>query len=169
MTIGLPAAQFSNPQKTKKQSMNTKSDSLFVASAILRARFLPPMKACALFLFTISVARADVPARITELRTQALVGAPGKEVTMITVEYAPGAADPVHRHDASAFIYVLEGSIVMAMQGDKEVTLHPGDTFYEEPHGVHLVGRNASDKVPAKFVVFLVKDEGKPYFIPVTK
>jgi len=131
--------------------------------------FLRKRRTWVLFSFTMAVASASEPVRVTELLTRALVNAPGKEVTMITVDYAPGAADPIHRHDASAFIYVLEGSIVMGMKGEKEVTLHPGDTFYEDPRGIHLVGRNASDRLPAKFVVFLVKNAGKPYFLPVTK
>ena len=112
---------------------------------------------------------AGEPGRVTNLMTKALVGFPGKEVTMITVDYPPGAMDPVHRHNASAFVYVLEGSVVMQMKGEKSVTLHPGDTFYEDPNGIHLVGRNASDTKPAKFLVFLVKDKGAPILVPVTK
>ena len=88
---------------------------------------------------------------------------------MITVEYPPGGADPVHRHNANAFVYVLEGSIVMQMKGGERVTLHPGDTFYEDPEGIHLVGKNASDTKPAKFLVFLVKDKGAPLLIPVNE
>jgi quercetin dioxygenase-like cupin family protein len=88
---------------------------------------------------------------------------------MITVDYPPGAQDPVHRHYASTFVYVLEGSIVMQMKGGKQVTLHPGQTFYEDPKGIHQVGRNASDTKPAKFLVFLVKDKGAPILVPVTK
>ena len=72
---------------------------------------------------------------------------------MITVDYPPGGTDPVHRHNASAFVYVLEGSIVMQMKGGEKVTLHPGDTFYEDPAGIHLVGKNASGTKPAKFLV----------------
>lgn len=101
--------------------------------------------------------------------TKALTDVPGKEVTMITVDYAPGAADPVHRHSAHAFVYVLEGSIVMQMKGEKEVTLRPGETFYEDPAGIHLVGRNASNTAPAKFLVFLVKEKGAPVLVPVEK
>ena len=88
---------------------------------------------------------------------------------MMTVHYAPGAADPVHRHNAAAFVYVLEGSIVMQMKGGEKVTLKPGQTFYEDPDGVHLVGRNASDTAPAKFLVFLVKEKGSPVLVPVTE
>ncbi|WP_343123389.1 cupin domain-containing protein [Verrucomicrobium sp. BvORR106] len=101
--------------------------------------------------------------------TKELANVPGKEVTMLSVQYAPGAADPVHRHNAAAFVYVLEGSIVMQMKGGKKMTLHPGQTFYEDPHGVHLVGKNASDTVPAKFLVFLIKEKDAPVLVPVTE
>lgn len=92
---------------------------------------------------------------------------PGKEGLMLMVEYPPGAVDPVHRHDAHAFIYVLEGSIVMGVKGGKEQTLTAGQTFYEGPGDIHTVGRNASTTKPAKFVVFMVKDAKKPVLIPV--
>jgi quercetin dioxygenase-like cupin family protein len=91
----------------------------------------------------------------------------GKEVLMMTVEYPPGGSDPVHRHDAHGFIYVLEGSVVMQVQGGTEVTLTPGQTFYEGPDDVHVVGRNASTTRPAKFLVILVKDTGAPTLVPV--
>ena len=87
---------------------------------------------------------------------------------MITVDYPPGASDPIHRHNGHAFVYVLEGSIVMQVRGGKEVTLTPGQTFYEGPDDVHIVGRNASQTEPAKFVVFLVKDIGAPVLVPAT-
>ena len=90
----------------------------------------------------------------------------GKEGLMITVDYPPGSSDPIHRHNANAFVYVLEGSIVMQVKGGKEVTLTPGQTFYEGPDDVHVIGRNASKTEPAKFVVFLVKDKGAPVFVP---
>lgn len=93
--------------------------------------------------------------------------APGKELLMISVEYAPGGEDPVHRHDAHGIVYVLEGSIIMGVKGGKEVTLKPGDTFYEGPADLHTVGRNASKTKPAKFVVFLLKQKDKPVLIPV--
>ncbi|KAA0987979.1 cupin domain-containing protein [Pseudomonas sp. ANT_J12] len=86
---------------------------------------------------------------------------------MITVEYSPGGADPVHRHDAHGFIYVLEGSIVMGVKGGKEVMLTPGQSFHEGPEDVHTVGRNASQDKPAKFLVLLLKEKGKPAVIPV--
>jgi quercetin dioxygenase-like cupin family protein len=85
---------------------------------------------------------------------------------MITVEYPPGSVDPIHRHNAHAFIYVLEGSIIMQVKGGKEVTLTPGQTFYEGPDDVHVVGRNASRTSPARFVVFFIKDKGAPVLVP---
>jgi quercetin dioxygenase-like cupin family protein len=105
-------------------------------------------------------------AKVTELMSKDLTEFPGKEGLMITVEYPPGSSDPVHRHYAHAFVYVLEGTIVMQVKGGKEVTLTPGQTFYEGPNDVHVVGRNASKTQPAKFVVFLVKDKGAPVFVP---
>jgi quercetin dioxygenase-like cupin family protein len=86
---------------------------------------------------------------------------------MINVEYPPGASDPIHRHNAHAFLYVLEGTIVMQVKGGEPVTLTPGQTFYEGPSDIHIVGRNASNTKPAKFIVFLVKDKGAPVLIPV--
>jgi quercetin dioxygenase-like cupin family protein len=106
-------------------------------------------------------------AKVTEVLSKDLSNFPGKEGLMITVEYPPGSSDPVHRHNAHAFVYVLEGSIVMQLKGGKEVTLTPGQSFYEGPDDVHTVGRNASQTKPAKFVVFLVKDKGAPVVIPV--
>jgi len=106
-------------------------------------------------------------AKVTRLMSKDLKDFPGKEGLMIKVEYPPGATDPIHRHNAHAFVYVLEGSIVMQLKGGKEVTLTPGQTFYEGPDDVHIVGRSADKTKPAKFVVFLVKDKGAPVLVPV--
>ena len=84
---------------------------------------------------------------------------------MITVEHSPGGSTVIHRHNAHAFVYVLEGSVAMQLKGGKEITLTPGQTFYEGPNDVHVIGRNASQTKPAKFVVFLVKDKGAPALV----
>ena len=105
-------------------------------------------------------------AKVTDLFSKDLANLPGKEGLMMIVDYAPGSVDPVHRHNANAFIYVLEGSIVMQVRGGKEVTLTPGQTFYEGPEDVHIVGRNASKTKPAKFVLVMVKDKGAPILVP---
>lgn len=105
--------------------------------------------------------------KVTSLTTEPLPEYPGKEVQMIVVEYPPGGYDPVHRHDAHGFIYVLEGNIIMGVKGGKEVALKPGDTFHEGPNDIHTVGRNASNTKPAKFVVFLIKNQGAPILTPV--
>ncbi|HEY7334362.1 MAG TPA: cupin domain-containing protein [Bryobacteraceae bacterium] len=103
---------------------------------------------------------------VKQLMAQDLTGI-GKEGTMITVEYAPGESSAAHRHNAYTFVYVLEGSVVMQVKGGKEVTLGPGQTFYESPEDIHTVSRNASKTKPAKFLVFMVKDKGAPATVPV--
>ena len=107
-------------------------------------------------------------AQVTPLFSKDLANIPGKEGLMITVVYPPGSSDAIHRHNAHAFVYVLEGSIVMQVKDGKEVTLTPGQTFYEGPSDVHIVGRNASQTKQAKFVVFLVKDKGAPVVVPAS-
>jgi quercetin dioxygenase-like cupin family protein len=104
---------------------------------------------------------------VVTVMSKELADIPGKEVVMITVEFPPGGADPVHRHDAHGFIYVLEGSVVMQVKGGKEVTLTPGQSFYEGPDDVHVVGRNASKTRPAKLLAVLVKGKGAPILVPV--
>jgi quercetin dioxygenase-like cupin family protein len=105
-------------------------------------------------------------AKVTDLFSKDLANIPGKEGVMMIVDYPPGSVDPIHRHNAHAFLYVLEGSIVMQVRGGKEVTLTPGQTFYEGPDDVHVVGRNASKTKPAKFVLVMVKDKGAPVLVP---
>ena len=104
--------------------------------------------------------------KATSLMTQQLAGIPGKEGMMLTVEYPPGASSPAHRHNAHTFVYVLEGAVVMQVKGGKEVTLGPGQTFYESPDDVHSVSRNASSANPAKILVFFVKQKGAPITVP---
>jgi quercetin dioxygenase-like cupin family protein len=106
-------------------------------------------------------------AKVTQLLSKDLTDLPGKEGLMITVEYPPGSSDPIHRHNAHGFIYVLEGSVVMQVKGGKEITLTPGQSFYEGPDDVYVVGRNASNSKPARFVVFFVKEKGAPVLVPV--
>jgi quercetin dioxygenase-like cupin family protein len=105
--------------------------------------------------------------KVAPLMSKDLGDFPGKEGEMITVDYPPGGKDPVHRHNAHAFVYVLEGTVVMQLKGSKEVTLKPGETFYEGPSDIHVVGRNASNTQPAKFVVVLLKNKGAPALVPV--
>src|SRR5215469_3001177 len=105
--------------------------------------------------------------KVTQVLSKDLTNIPGKEGLMLTVEYPPGGSDPIHRHNAHAFVYVLEGSVVMQVRGGKETVLTPGQTLYEGPDDVHVVGRNASQTKPAKFLVFLLKDKGAPVLVPV--
>jgi quercetin dioxygenase-like cupin family protein len=125
------------------------------------------MKKIWMLLCLISATLMAQEGKVTPLISKDLTGIPGKEGLMITVDYAPGGSTPVHRHNAQAFVYVLEGSVVMQLKGGKEVTLTPGESFYEGPDDVHLVSRNASSTKPAKFVVFLVKEKGAPVLVPL--
>jgi quercetin dioxygenase-like cupin family protein len=130
----------------------------------------PAVTRKAISLLLICLVTSAVAAQQTEvvtLMSKALTSNPGKEGLMITVTYPPGGADPVHRHNAQAFVYVLEGSVVMQVKGGKEVTLTPGQTFYEGPDDIHVVGRNASMTRPARMLVFLVKDKDAPILVPV--
>jgi quercetin dioxygenase-like cupin family protein len=116
----------------------------------------------------ISVGTEPKEAKVTPVFSKELADLQGKEGLMLVVEYPPGSTDPIHRHNAHAFVYVIEGSIVMQVRGGKEVTLTAGQTFYEGPDDVHVIGRNASQTKPAKFVVFMVKEKGAPAFVPAS-
>jgi|SRR5262245_56244005 len=105
--------------------------------------------------------------KVTSLMSKDLPESPGKEVLVITVEHAPGGSTAIHRHDAHAFVYVLEGSVVEQLKDGQQVTLTPGQTFYEGPDDVHTVDRNASATQPAKFLVVLIKNKGAPALVPV--
>ena len=125
------------------------------------------LKHCAwLPIVACTALQAQPPPDVAALFSKELADVPGKEALMLEVEYPPGGADPVHRHNAHAFVYVLEGSIVMQVKGSAEVTLTPGQTFYEGPNDVHTIGRNASTTQPAKFLVLLVKNTGVEPVLP---
>jgi len=121
--------------------------------------------ACALLCLMTGTAVAQEP-KVTALMSKDLPESPGKEALMITVEHAPGGASAIHKHNAHAFVYVLEGSVVMQLKGGQPVTLTPGQSFYEGRDDVHVVDRNASDTQPAKFLVLLIKDKGAPAVLP---
>src|SRR5262245_27404637 len=106
-------------------------------------------------------------AKVTSLMSKDLPESPGKEMLMMIVEHAPGGSSPVHRHNAHAMVYVLEGSVMMQVKGGKQVTLTPGQSFYEAPDDIHVIDRNASTTTPAKFLVVLIKDKGAPALVPV--
>src|SRR5215469_12330352 len=120
---------------------------------------------CSLFLVSSPVIAQE--AKVTSLMSKPVPDNPRKELLMISVEYPPSASVPVHRHNAQALLYVLEGSVTMGVNGEKPVTLTAGQTFYEGPNDVHTVDRNASKTRPAKFLVFFLKDKGAPVLIPV--
>jgi quercetin dioxygenase-like cupin family protein len=124
------------------------------------------MKAILVLVCLALIATAADDVKVTPLMTKDLAGIVGKEATMVTVEYAPGASSAVHRHNANTFVYVLEGSVVMQVKGGEELTLGPGQMFYESPDDIHSVSKNASRTKPAKILVFFVKDQGAPATVP---
>src|SRR5215510_14535666 len=132
-----------------------------------RRTIMKSLRSLSVLTLLIAGTLAAQDAQVTSLMSKDLPEYPGKEGLMITVVYPPGASDPIHRHNAHAFVYVLEGTVVMQVKGGKEITLTPGQSFYEGPNDIHVVGRNASSTKPAKFIVFLVKDKGKPVLVPV--
>lgn len=119
------------------------------------------------FIFTFGFATATHAQQVKTLFTKRLPEAPGKEIEVITVNYAPGAVDAIHRHNAHAVLYVLEGEVEMQVRGGMLQRLGPGEVFYESPEDVHTVGRNESKTKPAKFIVFFIKNEGAPILTPV--
>jgi len=123
------------------------------------------LAALALLCLMTGSAMAQQP-KVTSLMSKDLPETPGKEILMILVEHAPGGASPAHRHNAHAMVYVLEGSVVFQLKGGTQVTLTPGQTFYEGPNDVHVIDRNASKTKPAKFAVVLIKDKGAPALVP---
>jgi quercetin dioxygenase-like cupin family protein len=147
---------------------NAFADSFMAKLSLFTAR-KPGMKTITkgLIAFSLAVAGVAQEPSVTTVRSQDLAGIPGKEATMLTVEYAPGGSSAEHRHNAHVFVYVLEGSVVMQVKGGKEVTLDPGQTFYESPEDVHTVSRNASNTKPARFIVFFVKEKGAPLSVPI--
>lgn len=124
------------------------------------------LMACILATTGSLIAQAKAEETITPLLTNDLAGVAGKEVLMYTVDFPPGFSSPIHRHNAQVSVYVLEGSVVMQVRGGKEVTLGPGQTFYEGPNDIHVVSRNASSTKPAKFLVSLIHQKGIPLVIP---
>ncbi|MDY6946369.1 MAG: cupin domain-containing protein [Pseudomonadota bacterium] len=116
---------------------------------------------------TVRAADSNNAAVVQPLLTEPLSGNAGKEVVVLTVEYLPGGASAAHRHDADVFVYVLEGAVVMQVDGKEPVTVRKGQTFKESPTDIHRQSANASKTEPAKFVVFMIKDQGKPATRPL--
>jgi quercetin dioxygenase-like cupin family protein len=149
---------------TTRSDRSTKKSELNIMWAQIGGVLLSILVGSALFARQVVAAPAPL---VTAMMTKDLTTIPGKECTMLSVTYPPGAVDSAHRHRGYAFVYVLEGSIVMGLNGGQEVTLKAGQTFYEGPDDLHTVGRNASNSKPAKFIAVLIKDKGVPAVLPI--
>jgi quercetin dioxygenase-like cupin family protein len=158
----------------RKRSVDTCSVNKLLDNAIViveirreRDKTMHNMKKLILSLFVLSLVGTAAHAQTVDtLLTKTLPEAPGKEIQVIAVNYAPGAVDAIHRHDAHAVVYVLEGEVDMQVRGGTLQRLGAGQVFYESPEDVHTVSRNASKTKPAKFVVFFIKNEGAPILTP---
>jgi quercetin dioxygenase-like cupin family protein len=102
---------------------------------------------------------------VSVLMKQRLADVTGKEATVQTVDYAPGAESVPHHHPGTVFAYVLEGAVVSQLQGEKPVTYTRGQSWYESPKIPHVVSKNASKTEPAKLLVFLLSQEGESLFV----
>jgi quercetin dioxygenase-like cupin family protein len=145
-------------QATPEARLTTSSKPMFVLAVLIASALIPTN--------TLMAQKAVAPPMahetITPLITKDLAGFPGEQALMYTVDFPPGFSSPIHRHNAQVFVYVLEGSVVMQVRGQKEVTLEPGQSFYEDPNDIHIVSRNASSTQPAKFLVSLINKKGAP-------
>jgi quercetin dioxygenase-like cupin family protein len=149
--------------KTRPEAQLMKSSTPLLVLAVLIATTLIPTG-------TLMAQKAVTPPMahetITPLITKDVAGFPGEQALMYTVDFPPGFSSPIHRHNAQVSVYVLEGSVVMQVRGQKALTLGPGQSFYEDPNDIHVVSRNASSTKPAKFLVFLINKKGAPLVIP---
>lgn len=118
--------------------------------------------ACAGMVLSIAVPAAahGTGETVTPNFQHAIPNIPGKSLTAVVVDYAPGAASPAHRHAGSAFIYayVLSGDIESQVNDGPKRVYHAGESFFEEPGAVHRVSRNASSSKPAKLLAVFVAD-----------
>jgi quercetin dioxygenase-like cupin family protein len=145
-----------------RPQLKTRSIAILALAIIIASTMIPTSTLIAQQAVTPPTAQET----ITPLITKDLAGVPGEQALMYTVDFPPGFSSPVHRHNAQVSVYVLEGSVVMQVRGQKAVTLGPGQSFYEDPNDIHVVSRNASSTKPAKFLVFLINKKGAPLVIP---
>ena len=149
-------------QATPEARLTTSSKPIFVLAVLIASALIPTN--------TLMAQKAVAPPMahetITPLITKDLAGFRGEQALMYTVDFPPGFSSPAHRHNAQVFVYVLEGSVVMQVRGQKELTLRPGQSFYEDPNDIHVVSRNASSTKPAKFLVVLINKKGAQLVIP---
>ena len=118
--------------------------------------------ACTAMAFAIAVPAAAHGAAetVTPNFQHAIPNIPGKSLTAVVVDYAPGAASSAHRHANSAFIYayVVSGEIESQVDDGPKRVYHAGESFFEEPCAVHRISRNASGTQPAKLLAVFVSD-----------
>uniref|UniRef100_E1T8J8 Cupin 2 conserved barrel domain protein n=1 Tax=Burkholderia sp. (strain CCGE1003) TaxID=640512 RepID=E1T8J8_BURSG len=96
---------------------------------------------------------------VTPAFAEAIANVPGKKMTALVVDYAPGGKSSPHRH-GQAFVvaYVLSGSIRSGVDGGEPHVFHAGEHWVEKPGAHHTVSENASDTEPARLLAIFVAD-----------
>jgi quercetin dioxygenase-like cupin family protein len=87
--------------------------------------------------------------------------------SIVEVTYGPGESSPPHSHPCAVIGYVVEGALRTQAKGEAEAMYKTGGSFYEAPHGVHLISANASEKTPMKFLAYFVCDHDTPLSVAV--
>jgi quercetin dioxygenase-like cupin family protein len=95
-----------------------------------------------------------------------LPGIEGKEFLVDQVELAPGVAGGKHYHPGNVFVYILEGSGLLEIEGKPAVTQKAGSIFHEPPKQVQDF-KNASKTEPVKLLVMFISEKGQPLSVPV--
>ena len=131
--------------------------------------FVAPLAALALTVSASAFAHeTGAPSeKVTVLQDQMLKNAPGKKALMIEVDYKPGQSSIAHKHEGTAMAYVLSGSIISQVKGEKAITYKTGEYWYEPAGSEHLVSKNASATKPAKLLVFMVLSPDEQVLIPL--
>ncbi|MHC8344372.1 cupin domain-containing protein [Pseudomonas sp. RT6P73] len=131
-------------------------------------RFLAaPLAALALTVSAAAIAHEGPSEKVTVLQDEALKNVPGKKAMMIEVDYKPGQSSIAHKHEGTAMAYVLSGSIISQVKGEKAITYKTGQYWYEPAGSEHLVSKNASATKPAKLLVFMVLSPDEKVLIPL--
>jgi quercetin dioxygenase-like cupin family protein len=98
---------------------------------------------------------------VRTVTTEKLPNVPGKSITAIVVNYAPGAKSVKHHHAGSVLAYVLSGEIRSENSATGPAKVYKaGETFFEPPGSEHLVSENASATEPASLLAVFVADDG---------
>ena len=101
------------------------------------------------------------PVKRTDLLKTDLDEIKGSEMQVWVADIAPGAGTGRHSHPTPRFVYVLNGAVVLELDGRPAQTFKEGQAFAELPNLVHNF-RNASTTEPARALGFQYAAKGQP-------